>query len=127
MHQNIAEITLRELIYTIIPHLNTAEKLINNTLSSLIEASNNPLDLLKRQDQQKEFALEVQKIRLNLENLLKRYESDAAIVLRAEGRVPGPVIEPDESERQALQDALDIYARVRDFQQGERSHPLRQP
>jgi len=50
MHRHGTPITLNDLIYSIIPNLNSAEKLVFATLESLIEAASNPLDILKRTD-----------------------------------------------------------------------------
>tara|TARA_R110002049_G_scaffold205109_3_gene375635 strand:- start:3925 stop:4332 length:408 start_codon:yes stop_codon:yes gene_type:complete len=124
MHHDETTITINELIYSIIPNLNSAEKLVFSTLESLIDAGNNPLDILKRTDQRQAFSLEVHRIRLNLEHLLSRYRDEVDAVLRSEGEHKGPVVAPDKQETDAILGAVEIYRHVCAFQRGERPHPV---
>lgn len=43
MHRHETSITLNDLIYAVIPNLNSAEKLVFSTLDSLIEEATTPL------------------------------------------------------------------------------------
>ncbi|RUR30861.1 hypothetical protein ELY33_08600 [Vreelandella andesensis] len=124
MHYRDADLTLHELIYSVIPNLNSAEKLVLNTSESLIEAAENPLDAFKRNEQKHAFSLEVHRIRINIEHLLERYRADVDSILRASGEVKGPVVEPDAQEADAIRSAIDIYLHVRSFQRGERRQPI---
>ncbi|EHJ93930.1 hypothetical protein [Vreelandella boliviensis] len=124
MHRHGTSITLNDLIYSIIPNLNSAEKLVFATLENLIEAASNPLDILKRTDQRRAFGLEVHRIRMNLEHLLGRYRAEIDAVLRSEGEYTGPVVEPDPQEADAIRSAVEIYIHVCAFQRGERPHPI---
>ncbi|WKD28687.1 hypothetical protein NDQ72_01700 [Halomonas sp. KG2] len=124
MHYSDANLTLHELIYAVIPNLNRAEKLVLNTLESLIEVAENPLDVVKRNEQRHAFSLEVHRVRINIEHLLERYRSDVDRVLRSGGEVKGPVVVPDALEADAIRSAIDIYLHVRSFQRGERRQPL---
>lgn len=124
MHRHGTPITLNDLIYSIIPNLNSAEKLVFSTLESLIEATSNPLDILKRTDQRQAFSLEVHRIRINLEHLLGRYRLELDAVLRSEGEYTGPVVDPDPQEADAIRCAVDIYIHVCAFQRGERPNPV---
>ena len=124
MHYSDANLTLHELIYAVIPNLNRAEKLVLNTLESLIEVAENPLDVVKRNEQRHAFSLEVHSVRINIEHLLERYRSDVDRVLRSGGEVKGPVVVPDALEADAIRSAIDIYLHVRSFQRGERRQPL---
>lgn len=123
MHRHEASITLNDLIYSVIPNLNSAEKLVFSTLDSLIEAATNPLDILKCTDQRQAFGLEVHRIRLNLEHLLSNYRSEVDAILRSEGEYQGPVVKPDHHEADAIRSAVAIYQHVCAFQRGERPHP----
>ena len=118
------KITVNELIYAVIPNLNSAEKLVFSTLESLIDAATNPLDILKRTDQRQAFSLEVHRIRINLEHLLSRYRDEVDAVLRSEGEHKGPVVAPDHQEAAAILGAVEIYRHVCAFQRGERPHPV---
>ncbi|MGP9764606.1 hypothetical protein ACT3UM_02615 [Halomonas sp. AOP13-D3-9] len=124
MHRLGTPITLHDLIYSIIPNLNSAEKLVFATLESLIEAASNPLDILKRTDQRQAFGLEIHRIRMNLEHLLGRYRAEVDAVLRSEGEYTGPVVEPDPQEADAIHSAVEIYIHVCAFQRGERPQPI---
>ncbi|MGO2007116.1 hypothetical protein [Vreelandella alkaliphila] len=124
MHHSDANLTLHELIYAVIPNLNRAEKLVLNTLESLIEVAENPLDVVKRNEQRHAFSLEVHRVRINIEHLLERYRADVDRVLRSGGEVKGPVVVPDALEADAIRSAIDIYLHVRSFQRGERRQPL---
>ena len=123
MHRHETSITLNDLIYSIIPNLNSAEKLVVSTLDSLIEAATTPLDILKRTEQRQAFGLEVHRIRLNLEHLLNSYRPEVDAILSSEGEHQGPVVEADHHEADAIRSAIDIYQHVCAFQRGERPHP----
>ena len=124
MHRDETSIILNDLIYYVIPNLNSAEKLVFSTLESLSEAATNPLDILKRTDQRQAFGLETHRIRINLEHLLNRYRSEVDAILRSEGEYQGPVVEPDPQEADAIRSAKEIYQHVCAFQRGERPHPI---
>ncbi|CAM4139228.1 hypothetical protein VRRI112168_15645 [Vreelandella rituensis] len=124
MHYNETSVTVRDLMYTIIPRLNSAQRLVNNTLDSLIEVSKQPEDLARRLDQQRRFQMETHAIHMNLEHLLKRYQEEINAVTRSEGRLPGAQISPDEMEADAISRAQEIYARVHAFQTGSRKMPF---
>lgn len=124
MHRYETSITLNELIYAVIPNLNSAEKLVLSTLESLIDTATNPLDVMKRTDQRQAFGLEVHRIRINLEHLLSRYRAEVEDVLRTEGEYKGPVVKPDHQEAAAIHSAVEIYQHVCAFQRGERLHPV---
>ena len=124
MHRDETSILLNDLIYYVIPNLNTAEKLVLSTLESLSEAATSPLDILKRTEQRQAFGLETHRIRINLEHLLNRYRSEVDAILRSEGEYQGPVVEPDPQEADAIRSAKEIYQHVCAFQRGERPHPI---
>ncbi len=124
MHQYDTSATLHELLYTVIPNLNSAEKLVLTTLESLIDTATTPLDLVKRTEQRQAFELEVYRIRVNLEHLLNRYRAEIDDVLSTEGESKGPVVKPDQQEAEAIKGAVDIYRHVCAFQRGDRPQPV---
>ncbi|WP_030071361.1 hypothetical protein [Halomonas alkaliantarctica] len=124
MHHSDSKLTLHELIYSVIPNLNSAEKLVLNTLESLIDAAENPLDVFQRNEQKHAFSLEIHRIRINLEHLLERYRTDVETILNKDREMDGPVIMPDAQEAEAINSAIDIYLHVRAFQRGERRQPI---
>ncbi|SDN32077.1 hypothetical protein [Vreelandella arcis] len=124
MPHSASDVSLHDIVHEVIPNLNTAEKLVNNTLASIMEESTNPLEVMRRREQKDAFGLEVHSVRMNLEHLLERYREEVAAVMRANGSEKGPMVTPDPHEAQAIRNAIDIYQHVRAFQRGERSHPL---
>ena len=92
--------------YAVIPNLNRAEKLVLNTLESLIEVTRSPLDVVKRNEQKHAFSLEVHGVHINIKHLLERYRSDVDRVLRSGGEVKGPVVVPDALEADAIRSAI---------------------
>ncbi|KPQ19644.1 MULTISPECIES: hypothetical protein [unclassified Halomonas] len=124
MSHSKSDVSLYEVVYEVIPNLNIAEKLVNNTLKSLREEASNPLDMLRRKEQQEALGLEIHHVRMNLEHLLERYRDEVAELVRTEGREKGPIVTPDPFEAQAIRSAVDIYQHVRAYQRGERRHPL---
>lgn len=117
-------LTVRDLVYTTIPRLNTAQRLVENTLATMVESSKQPQDLAWRLEQQRRFQqIESHAIHMNLEHLLKRYQQDVDAVVSSEGRLPGAVVEPDEMEADAIARAKEIYLRVRAYQTGARDTP----
>ncbi|QNI01690.1 hypothetical protein HXW73_01310 [Halomonas sp. SH5A2] len=124
MSPTSSDVSLHEVVYEVIPNLNTAEKLVKNTLESILESASNPLDIMRRKEQQDAFGLEIHRVRMNLEHLLERYREEVTELVRAEGREKGPVVTPDPSEAQAIRSAVDIYQHVRAYQRGERRHPV---
>ncbi|TVP52483.1 MAG: hypothetical protein EA345_00785 [Halomonas sp.] len=124
MHRNEASITLNELIYSVIPNLNSAEKLVLATLENLIEVATNPMDILKRSDQREAFGLELHCIRMNLEHLLSRYKSEVEVLVLSEGQHKGPLLAPDPQEAEAIRSAMHIFEHVCAFQRGERPQPV---
>jgi len=119
-----SNVSLHEVVYEVIPNLNTAERLVNNTLESIMEAASNPLDIMRRKEQQDAFRLEVHRVRMNLEHLLERYRDDVEALVSADGRERGPMVTLDRNEAQAVRSAVEIYQHVRAYQRGERRHPL---
>lgn len=124
MLHTTSDVSLHEVVYEVIPNLNTAERLVNNTLESIMEAASNPLDIMRRKEQQDAFRLEIHRVRMNLEHLLERYREDVAALVSADGRERGPMVALDRSEAQAVRSAVEIYQQVRAYQRGERRHPL---
>lgn len=119
-----SDVSLYEVVYEVIPNLNTAEKLINNTLESIMEASADPLEIMRRKEQQDAFRLEARLVRMHLEHVLTRYREEVEALVNADGRERGPQVTLEPDEAQALRSAVEIYQHVRAYQRGERRHPL---
>lgn len=119
-----SDVSLHEVVYEVIPNLNTAEKLINNTLESIMEASADPLEIMRRKEQQDAFRLEVRLVRMHLEHVLTRHREEVEALVSADGHERGPLVILDPDEAQALRSAVEIYQHVRAYQRGERRHPL---
>lgn len=124
MLHTTSDVSLHDVVYEVIPNLNTAEMLVNNTLETIMEAATNPLDIMRRKEQQDAFRLEIHRVRMNLEHLLERYHEEVAALVSADGRERGPMVTLDRDEAQAVRTAVEIYQHVRAYQRGERRHPL---
>ncbi|WP_447527517.1 hypothetical protein [Vreelandella sp. TE19] len=124
MHsQKAVTTTLGELVLGVIPNLNLAEKLVFNTLESLIESASDPFEVIRRKEQKEHFTLEVYRLRLALEVLLERHRRDVNALL-ADEHHPTEALWLSEDEELAVAEAIAIYQRVRAFQRGERSTPI---
>ncbi|MCW4151412.1 MULTISPECIES: hypothetical protein [Halomonadaceae] len=119
-----SDVSLHEVVYEVVPNLNMAEKLVNNTLESIMEAATDPLEIMRRKEQQDAFRLEVRLVRMHLEHVLTRHREDVAALVSTDGREGASMVKLDRNEAQALRSAIDIYQHVRAYQRGERRHPL---
>lgn len=111
-------ITIRELIYQVLPQLHSAETLIRNTLTAIIEATGDPRERARREEQRAALELELFTIRLNVEHLLRRHPEAVRAVKESEGQEAGPLLALDESEAAAIEKARRFYDRVSALQQG---------
>ncbi len=123
MHTTTASLHLYDVVYVIVPRLQQAKVLVNNTLDALIETANHPTDLHTRLEQRRAFTLELQATHTNLEHLLERYRADVQALLESGGRHGNRAITPDAMEHDAIERAKDIYQKVVAFQTGRRSVP----
>jgi len=105
-------ITIRELIYQVLPRLHSAETLIRNTLTAIIEATNDPRERARRKEQRDALELELFTIRLNVEHLLKRDPEAVQAVKESEGQEAGPLLALDKGEAVAIDKARHFYDRV---------------
>ncbi|MCG6656225.1 hypothetical protein HOP52_00315 [Halomonas campisalis] len=112
------QITLRELLYQVMPQLRASQALISNTLTVRIEATNDPRERARREEQRAALELELFSIRLNVEHLLKRHPEAVQEVMESEGQKEGPRLTLDEGEAMAIDKARRFHERVRLLQQG---------
>lgn len=114
------QIPLRELVHDIMPRLQATEKLVNNTLASIIAASRDPDSRARRQQQKEAFALELYRIRLNLNPLL---EHNAREIRSVQGKADAPegaaVVTLDEHQQEALKAVDQLYTQVRQLSRGK--------
>ncbi|WP_136064817.1 hypothetical protein [Modicisalibacter radicis] len=109
-------ITARELIHTIIPKLKAMEKLVGDTLLVLLETAGDEEERNRRLLQRQEFELEVTMIRMNLDHLMKRYAREIQEVVDATDDRPGAILQLDQHERLAIENARQLYERVQAIQ-----------
>jgi|AntDeeMinimDraft_5_1070356.scaffolds.fasta_scaffold09848_1 hypothetical protein len=117
-------LSLYDVVYVIIPRLHQAQKLVNQTLDSLINGAVAGADLTKRLEQRRQFTLELQVINTNLEHLLERYRGEVKSLLQSHGSRGNVPITPDEMEHDAVEHAKEIYRKVVAFQTGRRDVPF---
>ncbi|WP_017429424.1 hypothetical protein [Vreelandella jeotgali] len=117
-------LSLYDVVYVIVPRLHRAQKLVNQTVESLIDNAPSADALATRLEQRRQFTLEVQSIHANLEHLLERYRKDVQTLLQSGGHQGDSRIAPDEMETEALEGAREIYRKVVAFQTGRRDVPF---
>lgn len=110
------KITLHEVLYEIIPKLKAAEAMIQNTLVAILDATEEPLETTRRQEQQVALELELFTIRLNVNHLLNRH-SQAVQAMRDSEQSgaaigDGPVLTLDDGEAQAIEKAKMLHERL---------------
>ncbi|RCV90912.1 hypothetical protein [Billgrantia montanilacus] len=109
-------ITLQELLYDILPKLKAAEVMIQNTLLAILEATEQPLEQVRRQEQQEALELELFTIRLHIKHLLTRYSQDVQAMRESERNGTavgdGPVLTLDDGEAQAIEKAKMLHERL---------------
>lgn len=112
MQSGQPHITLRELLYQVLPKLQSAEAMIRNTLTAIIEATRDPGERARREEQRAALELELFTIRLNVEHLLKRHPEAVVAVKESEGEKEGPLLVLDEGEAMAIEKARRFHEQV---------------
>lgn len=117
-------LSLYDVVYVLVPRLHRAQKLVNQTLDSLINGASSGDDLSKRLEQRRQFTMELQAIHTNLEHLLERYRGEVQDLLKSQGSHGNCDVTPDEMETDAVERAKEIYRKVVAFQTGRRDVPF---
>ena len=110
-------ISAHEVVYDLIPSLNALERQINNTLEAMITASQSPDDKHRNENLKIEFELELTMIRMNLQHLLSRYQTELEAVISDERQ--DDMLALDQNETVAVESAKALYDRVQRLQQGQ--------
>lgn len=118
MSQAITNISAYEVIYDLIPKLNTMKKEVNTTLKVMGETSQTAAQKARYASLQQEFELELMMIRLNLEHLLNRYETELEAVTQDKRR--DIYLALDAHEATAVESAKSLYQRLQALTQAER-------
>ncbi|MCK2127349.1 hypothetical protein MX652_11690 [Thauera aromatica] len=106
-------ISLRTLIDEVIPQLAAAEKLMHNTLHSILAVTRDPAQRTRREQQQQALDLELFRIRLNFDNLLHRHADDVAALARAGAGDCGPLLQLDPAEAEAVRSARRLCEKIK--------------
>lgn len=117
------DFSLYDVVFVILPRLERAQKLINQTFDTLIEGASQPQDLLRYREMQRKLMLETQMIHANLNHLLERYRANVQQLMQSQGEKGDRPVEVDDMEQDAIERAKDIYAKVVAFQTGRREVP----
>lgn len=118
MSQAITNISAYEVIYDLIPKLNTMKKEVNTTLKVMVEKCKTAEQKTRYESLQQEFELELMMIRLNLEHLLNRYETELEAVAQDKRRDVSLAL--DAHEATAVESAKSLYQRLQALTQAER-------
>ncbi|GAB2798368.1 hypothetical protein GCM10027040_26300 [Halomonas shantousis] len=113
-----SNLSARDLLHDVIPKLNATEKLVNDTLQAKLEESRTAEEHARALKQQQEFQLEITIIRMNLDHLLARYANELKQFTDTGSRHPGPMLKLDPHESVAINNARQLYTRVREIQTG---------
>ncbi|WP_148253770.1 hypothetical protein [Aidingimonas lacisalsi] len=115
-------ITPRDLLDDILPKVKATERVVNNTLKSMLEeASDDPAERRRLENQVMEFELEITMIMMNLEHLMNRYATAFQEVTDSGHRRSGPVLELDQHEVVAVDSARKLYERIQELQRANTS------
>ncbi|MCL7928575.1 hypothetical protein [Halomonas llamarensis] len=118
MSQATANISAYEVIYDLIPKLNTMKKEVNTTLKVKGKTNQTAAQKARYESLQQEFELELMMIRLNLEHLLNRYETELEAVTQDKRR--DVYLALDAHEATAVESARSLYQRLQALTQAER-------
>lgn len=116
MKTNAQTISAYDVIYDVVPKLDTVEKLVGHTLDEALNTQE--LESIARTNTLKmEFQLELTMIRMNLEHLLKRYQKELNAVV--EDRRRDQLLTLDAFEAVAIESAAQLYRRVQVHQKAD--------
>jgi L-alanine-DL-glutamate epimerase-like enolase superfamily enzyme len=116
--QVITHISAYEVIYDLIPKLNTMKKEVNTTLNVVVKTSQTAEQKARYESLKTEFELELTMIRLNLEHLLNRYETELEAVAQDKRR--DVYLTLDAHEATAVESAKALYQRLQALTQTKR-------
>lgn len=116
-NNSVQTISAYSIINDVIPKLNAVEKLVEGTLKEIVENSRLPNEIERYSKLQIEFQLELSMIRMNLENLLNRYQVEITAVTQNEDNDILLTLDPHETT--ALDSATVLYQRVQELQQAQ--------
>ncbi|GHC30449.1 hypothetical protein [Aidingimonas halophila] len=115
------QITPRDILDDILPKVKATERVVNNTLKSMLEAADDSAERRRLENQVMEFELEITMIMMNLEHLMNRYAMAFQEVTDAGHRRSGPVLELDQHEVVAIESARKLYERIQEVQRADTS------
>lgn len=104
-------ISLRTLIDELMPQLAAAEKLMHNTLRSILAVTRDPAQRARREQQQQALDLELFRIRLNFDNLLRRHADDVVALTGAGDS--DPLLQLDPAEAEAVRSARRLCEKIK--------------
>ncbi|MDR5899042.1 hypothetical protein QC823_08580 [Halomonas vilamensis] len=117
MSQAVTNISAYEVVYDLVPKLNTMKKEVSTTLKVLVDASKTAEHKARYESLQSEFELELMMIRLNLEHLLNRYQSELEAV--TQDKRQDIYLTLDAHETTAVESAKALYQRLQALTQAE--------
>lgn len=113
---SIKSISAYEVMYDLIPRLNAMERQVNTTLEAMVTAKQSPAEKERTEKLKIEFELELTMIRINLQHLLSRYQSELEAVNHDERN--NFILALDKHETVAVESAKALYDRLQRLQQG---------
>lgn len=116
MKTNVQTISAYDVIYDVMPKLDTVEKLVGHTLDEALHTQEAE-SIAHINSLKMEFQLELTMIRMNLEHLLKRYQKELNAVV--EDRRRDQLLTLDAFEAVAIESATQLYRRVQVHQKAD--------
>lgn len=111
-------IPLRTLTDEVMPQLAAAETLLHNTLRSILAVTRDPAQRARCEQQQEVLDLELFRIRLNFDSLLRRHAGAVAEMAGAGAGDPGPVLQLDSAEAEAVRSARRLCEQIKALRAG---------
>ncbi|XKH60307.1 hypothetical protein LG290_00540 [Halomonas sediminis] len=114
MNDRHVSISAYEVMYSLIPKLNTIEKQVKSTLAAPSAFTQDAAHQQRYQTLKSEFELELLMIRMNLEHLLQRYATELEAV--TQGSRHDIYLTLDTHEATAIDRAKQLYQRIQAWQ-----------
>lgn len=115
MHVTIETLSAHDVIFELIPKLQTIERLVDSTLQTRIERCTDQGETIRLEELKIEFELEIAMIRMNLEHLMTRY-SQQLEAARQNGKTGNSAsLTLDAHEAVAVESARTLYRRAQEL------------
>lgn len=106
------QMRVSELLFDLVPKVRGLESVVQSTLQNRIDCAGRDQDRARQQELKQEFELQVTRIRLNLEHLLKREDALFRRAKNGDQAAADTLVTLDEHEARAVELARSLYQRL---------------